>query len=183
MKKFIDVKNSIAIVLVAGLTSTVSAYDMTDGRVKSDVNWENVPVVEKTLFFPGMITFDWINSDKHEGSSRPDFATKTCANCHEVTRQDRDAELPWYVQPVRLTTSFFPHANFSHAAHDTEVTSCDGCHGASTSESSQDVLIPGIDSCRDCHGSGNSSRNNSSQSPSACIMCHSFHFEAKGPHQ
>ena len=111
------------------------------------------------------------------------FERRACANCHEVTRQDGDAELPWHVQPVRLTTSFFPHANFSHAAHDTEVTSCDGCHSASTSDTSQDVLIPGIETCRDCHGSGNSSRNNSSQAPSACIMCHSFHFEAKGSHQ
>ncbi len=107
------------------------------------------------------------------------FERQACANCHEVTRS-ADGEVPWRVQPVRLTQTFFPHANFSHAAHDTEVTSCDGCHDASTSTSAGDVLIPGIGSCRDCHGSGVARRNSRSQIPSTCIMCHSFHFDAKG---
>ena len=80
---------------------------------------------------------------------------------------------------MRLTDTFFPHANFAHDAHDTEVTSCDSCHNASESESAHDLLMPDIDSCRDCHGSAVARRNNASQIPSTCIMCHSFHFEAK----
>ena len=107
------------------------------------------------------------------------FERRACVNCHEVG-ESGDEQMPWRVEPVRLTESFFPHANFSHAAHDTEVTSCDGCHSASTSESSHDVLIPGIETCRDCHGSGVARRNSSKQTASACIMCHSFHFENKG---
>lgn len=110
------------------------------------------------------------------------FERRACVNCHEVSSTGDDTT-PWKVEPVRLTTSFFPHSNFSHAAHATEVTNCDSCHNASASDSSTDVLIPGIDSCRDCHGSGIARRNNASQTPSTCIMCHSFHFEAKGPHQ
>jgi predicted CXXCH cytochrome family protein len=111
------------------------------------------------------------------------FERRACVNCHEVRKRDSNEEMPWYVAPVRLTESFFPHASFSHAAHDTEVTSCDGCHNATASQSSADVLIPGIAVCRDCHGSGVARRNNASQTPSTCIMCHSFHFPAKGPHQ
>ena len=107
------------------------------------------------------------------------FERRTCANCHEVTRSD-DAELPWSVLPVRLTDSFFPHANFSHAAHDTEVTSCDSCHNATASTTAEDVLIPDLESCRDCHGSSFAGRNEPGQIPSTCIMCHSFHFDAKG---
>ncbi len=107
------------------------------------------------------------------------FERRACVNCHEVS-ESGDEQMPWRVKPVRLTEAFFPHANFSHAAHDTEVTSCNGCHSASTSDSSQDVLIPGIDTCRDCHGSGSARRNSSSQTPSTCIMCHSFHFAKKG---
>lgn len=107
------------------------------------------------------------------------FERQACANCHEVSKTDNES-MPWRVEPVRLTAFFFPHANFSHAAHDTEVTSCDGCHGASLSASSHDVLIPGIETCRDCHGSGSARRNDASQIPSACIMCHSFHFPDKG---
>ena len=108
------------------------------------------------------------------------FERQACANCHEVTRLGDNAEFPWAVLPVRLTDTFFPHANFAHDAHDTEVTSCDSCHNASASESAHDLLMPDIGSCRECHGSGIARRNSASQIPSTCIMCHSFHFEAKG---
>ena len=108
------------------------------------------------------------------------FERQACVNCHEVSRNSSEAELPWSVVPVRLTRKFYPHAEFSHAAHDTEVTSCDSCHRASESESAHDVLIPDIDSCRSCHGSAVARRNDSAQIASTCIMCHGFHFEAKG---
>ncbi len=110
------------------------------------------------------------------------FERRACVNCHEVSDVDSD-EMPWRVEPVRLTSSFFPHANFTHAAHDTEATGCDSCHNASASSSSADVLIPGIASCRDCHGSAVSRRNDASQIPSTCVMCHSFHFPAKGEYE
>ena len=106
------------------------------------------------------------------------FERRACATCHQVTRSD--GPLPWHVEPVRLTDYFYPHAEFAHATHDTEVTNCEGCHGASESESSHDVLIPGIDNCRECHGSGIERRNAASQLPSTCIMCHNFHFARKG---
>lgn len=104
------------------------------------------------------------------------FERRACVNCHEVSRTDDDS-MPWRVEPVRLTQTFLPKANFNHAAHDTEVTSCDSCHGASVSSSATDVLIPDIESCRECHGSGIARHNASSQTPSTCIMCHSFHFD------
>ncbi len=111
------------------------------------------------------------------------FERRACANCHEVTKVSSNTEMPWSVLAVRLTDSFFPHANFSHAAHQTEVTSCITCHAASESESAHDLLIPNIDTCRDCHGSAFARRNDASQTPSTCIMCHSFHFEAKGHYE
>ena len=107
------------------------------------------------------------------------FERRACVNCHEVTKADGDSSLPWSVLPVRLTDTFFPHASFSHAAHDTEVTSCTLCHAALDSESAHDLLIPDIENCRDCHGSAVARRNDASQTPSTCIMCHGFHFEAK----
>ncbi len=108
------------------------------------------------------------------------FERRACVNCHEVTRNEGNEQLPWSVVPVRLTEKFYPHANFSHAAHDTEVTSCDSCHLAAASESAEDVLIPDINTCRGCHGSAVARRNDSGQTASTCIMCHGFHFEAKG---
>jgi len=103
------------------------------------------------------------------------FERRACVNCHEVTVVEGD--MPWQVLPVRLTDEFFPHTRFSHAAHDTEVTSCDSCHGASTSEVATDLLIPDIGSCRECHGSGFARRNSGTQLPSTCVACHGFHFD------
>ncbi len=111
------------------------------------------------------------------------FERRACTNCHTVTRRDDSMDIPWQVLPVKLTKTFFVHANFNHAAHRTEVTSCDGCHKASESASATDVLIPDIDRCRDCHGSGVARRNDAAQMPSTCIMCHSFHVESKGRHE
>jgi hypothetical protein len=111
------------------------------------------------------------------------FERRACVNCHEVSRNDANADIPWSVLPVRLTERFFPHADFSHAAHKTEVTSCSRCHAADESESANDLLMPDIDTCRDCHGSAFARRNDASQTPSTCIMCHGFHFETKGQHQ
>lgn len=108
------------------------------------------------------------------------FERRACTNCHEVNKVAGNVELPWEVVPVTLTESFLPHANFSHAAHQTEVTSCESCHNAGASSSADDILIPDIDSCRGCHGSGIAKRNNAEQTPSTCVMCHSFHFEGKG---
>jgi hypothetical protein len=107
------------------------------------------------------------------------FERRACINCHDVQKVE-SAEIPWRVAPVRLTPTFFINANFSHAAHDTEVTSCDGCHAASASGQAADLLIPGIDNCRECHGSGIAWRNDRGQTPSTCIMCHSFHLAGKG---
>ncbi len=108
------------------------------------------------------------------------FERRVCANCHEVTRQAGDDDVPWYVLPVRLTENFFPHANFSHAAHDTAVAECSSCHAAADSVSSADLLMPDLESCRDCHGSGVAKRNADAQIPSTCILCHGFHAPAKG---
>jgi pSer/pThr/pTyr-binding forkhead associated (FHA) protein len=108
------------------------------------------------------------------------FERRVCTTCHEVTRLDDGSRMPWRVLPVRLTDTFFVHARFSHASHETGVTQCAGCHDAQHSASASDVLIPGIEVCRDCHGSGTARRNDAAQTPSTCIMCHSFHFESKG---
>lgn len=105
------------------------------------------------------------------------FERRACINCHEVTKNETDSDIPWRVLPVRLTETFFPGTRFSHATHNTEVTSCNGCHNAADSESAGDLLIPGIDTCRDCHGSAIARRNVAGQTPSTCIMCHNFHVQ------
>jgi len=105
------------------------------------------------------------------------FERRACVNCHTVMKIA--GAVPWRVEPVQLTAEFFPHTVFSHASHDTDMSSCDSCHGATQSMLASDLLIPDIGVCRDCHGSGAAGRNSSTQIPSTCVMCHDFHFETK----
>ncbi|MEE8107535.1 MAG: cytochrome c3 family protein, partial [Gammaproteobacteria bacterium] len=87
---------------------------------------------------------------------------------------------PWRVEAVKLTQEFYPRAVFSHQAHDIETSDCGQCHAAVESQSSADVLMPGIDTCRECHGSAVGRRNHGGQIASTCIMCHRFHTPDKG---
>ena len=108
------------------------------------------------------------------------FERRACATCHTVSKDEANPEMPWSIDAVDLTDTFLPHADFSHAAHRTDISSCDNCHAASVSTAAADVLIPDLDSCRECHGSGDARRNAAHQTPSTCVMCHSFHFDSKG---
>lgn len=108
------------------------------------------------------------------------FERRACATCHEISSDPANRVMPWQVAPVTLADEFLPHANFSHAAHQTEISSCDNCHNASTSTAATDLLIPDLDSCRECHGSGIARLNAAHRTPSTCVMCHSFHFDSKG---
>ncbi|TYK66292.1 cytochrome c3 family protein [Colwellia echini] len=96
------------------------------------------------------------------------FERQACDVCHVVTK-DSNAELPWQVQPVKLTRQWLPAAKFPHDAHQTNE--CETCHAASSSELSNDILMPDIENCQQCHGSENSKN----LIPNTCIDCHNFH--------
>jgi hypothetical protein len=108
------------------------------------------------------------------------FERRACSNCHVVSKETDAGDVKWSIAAVEVTEVFLPHANFSHAAHQTEISGCNDCHQASNSEAAVDIMIPDLNSCRDCHGSGIASRNGVQQTPSTCVMCHSFHFDAEG---
>ena len=48
---------------------------------------------------------------------------------------------------------------------------CEDCHASRTSQTSSEVLIPGIDNCEKCHGGEKASL----RAQSTCITCHIFH--------
>jgi predicted CXXCH cytochrome family protein len=48
---------------------------------------------------------------------------------------------------------------------------CEDCHASRASQTSSEVLIPGIDTCFKCHGGENASLH----AQSTCITCHAFH--------
>ncbi|MGF1679992.1 ethylbenzene dehydrogenase-related protein [Photobacterium minamisatsumaniensis] len=82
MLKSITMKKSVVLALLSGVAMNAHAYNMSNETVESDIEWDNIPVIEKTMFFPGLITYDWINSPEHKGTQRPDFESKTCTSCH-----------------------------------------------------------------------------------------------------
>ncbi len=88
-------------------------------------------------------------------------------------------ELPgfeqWKVEPVKLTQTWMPRAQFNHQSHKT--TDCLECHnGANVSKKSSDVLMPAIAECRTCH----SGAEDKAKLPSDCLMCHQFHLPDRG---
>ena len=100
------------------------------------------------------------------------FEFRVCHTCHTIDRDEQPGQLPTYsVRPVHIAKPWYPKARFTHARHTTMA--CDSCHGdVAESESSQDVLIPGIDNCRACHGNENAN----DRLRSTCDSCHGFHI-------
>ncbi|MBV9863372.1 MAG: cytochrome c3 family protein [Alphaproteobacteria bacterium] len=94
-----------------------------------------------------------------------------CGYCHAVSR-DGDA---FRVAPVILRTRFLPQARFDHARH--APISCTDCHDARHSETSAEVLIPGIEKCQSCHGGEDAAL----KAESTCTTCHGFHHTENGP--
>lgn len=106
------------------------------------------------------------------------FERRSCAECHEVTRQEPRADSApglWSLQPVKVRTAWLPGAKFSHATHSTSLTGCETCHKATVSEVAADVLVPGIAVCRDCHAGGEPHATPRDRVTSTCILCHGFH--------
>ena len=107
-----------------------------------------------------------------EMTSAEMLAYTTCGKCHTVQPNGAGSGADaWHIDPVRIPQAWLPAANFSHKQHDTQA--CSDCHiEAKTSETSADVMLPGIANCRTCHGSGDA---NAGKLASTCVNCHGFH--------
>ncbi|MEM9301685.1 MAG: cytochrome c3 family protein [Pseudomonadota bacterium] len=107
------------------------------------------------------------------------FEGQACGVCHDVSRVGEGDSLTWNVAKVRIQGVWHTDARFTHQSHVT--MNCESCHAAGVSDSSNDVLLPGIDTatwkgetvvgCRDCHG-GEDVPN---KVASPCIDCHQYH--------
>lgn len=113
-----------------------------------------------------------------------------CGYCHFGAGKDGKFDLAGALPPamgqpvppnvrlvagVDLRTHFLPHARFDHDRH--QAMACEDCHASRTSESSGDLLIPGIENCTKCHGGENAS----TRAGSTCVTCHVFHRNEFGP--
>jgi hypothetical protein len=97
------------------------------------------------------------------------FTGRACTVCHAVSPSEDPAE-PWRVAPVRVAGVWFPKSQFTHRKHQT--MQCADCHDASSSSTSADLLLPGIESCRTCHAGERGGRD---RLKSSCIACHGYH--------
>lgn len=107
-----------------------------------------------------------------------------CGQCHRI---DLEATPNPVVEPPRIPERWFPHARFDHADHKFEGLECVDCHaGARTSETSADLLLPGIASCTPCHGGGRVVGGGEPPfpivaAPDGCRSCHAYHSPAAFP--
>lgn len=95
---------------------------------------------------------------------------KTCAECHSMTFSNA-SKLP-AVAKSNIKPRWFEHATFDHDQH--RMLKCLACHaGASKSQETADVLLPGIQTCEQCHHPGPESAE------SRCFECHTYHDWSK----
>jgi len=99
------------------------------------------------------------------------FEDRVCSTCHDVTKVNDGDSPKWEIAPVRLAETWLPKARFVHDKHKT--MQCADCHDVSKSESSGDVLIPGIENCQQCHAGTETADN---KIGSTCVDCHGFHI-------
>lgn len=109
------------------------------------------------------------------------FNKTSCNLCHEVSPslevdpKNREQSI-FSVEDPNVPSSWMHMARFDHSAHD--FVNCSSCHlGASKSEATEDVLMPGIKDCQSCHAE-NKSRG---VMKSDCTLCHSYHDQLELP--
>ena len=103
------------------------------------------------------------------------FGARLCGICHVTYAPEQSASGEWEVAPVRVTEVWEPKSQFHHGSHDT--MECADCHGAESSKTSADVLLPPIESCRTCH----LGEHADAAIPSTCGMCHIYHDDDLTP--
>lgn len=80
------------------------------------------------------------------------------------------------VMPVTQVSRFMPHGWFDHKPHRQEK--CTTCHAAEKSNSSSDLILPGVAQCRTCHLGEDATK---AKVPSGCAMCHGYHPSVEAP--
>lgn len=105
------------------------------------------------------------------------FSQSGCVTCHYIEKIDGvDAQSRWQLLPVRLTSDWYPAAQFDHRSHltqsgETENLLCGSCHEAQSSTTSTDILIPAMANCSQCH----SDNKQGNKVPMQCVSCHQYH--------
>jgi hypothetical protein len=149
-----------------GLTNETKINEFAVQQVRQLLTqFPNAEELERSVFF----TVDpYKASQLNDASSRAKYIG--CAFCHEVKRSAGLSYPTAEVTKPTMIERWLPHADFSHAKHDT-VVSCRECHvAAASSRLTSDVLMPAKESCVRCHNAGGIARK-----ASECATCHLYH--------
>jgi Cytochrome c7 and related cytochrome c len=149
-----------------GLTNETKINEFAVQQVRQLLTqFPNAEELERSVFF----TVDpYKASQQNDASSRAKYTG--CAFCHEVKRAAGLSYPTAEVTKPTMIERWLPHADFSHAKHDT-VASCRECHvAAASSRLTSDVLMPAKESCVRCHSAGGIARK-----ASECATCHLYH--------
>ncbi len=149
-----------------GLTNESRINEFAAQQVRQLLTqFPNAEELERAVFFTG---------DPYKASQQLDPASRAkytgCAFCHEVKQASGGSYATAEVTSPVMVERWLPHAQFSHATHET-VSSCRDCHvAASSSRLTSDVLIPTKESCVRCHNP-----TGLAQKASECMVCHTYH--------
>ena len=107
-----------------------------------------------------------------EAMVRTTFSDRgVCGECHTAGFTAGKPK----IAPVAFPVRYMHKGWFDHRPHATET--CQSCHKAEASASSNDLLLPDLASCRECHGGETTSK----AVPSGCAMCHDYHMDGGAP--
>jgi hypothetical protein len=65
-----------------GIAADVTAVEVDPG---APIDWSSVPSFTVPLFYPAMVSWDWIVSDQHPGAAEIRADTRSCMDCHGET--------------------------------------------------------------------------------------------------
>lgn len=127
------------------------------------------PPLEIPLFTTSEERSAWLETQRVDAIAQ---VKGKCQVCHVAASTSTQAGA-WTIAAPSIPQRWLPRSHYSHVAHG--MLSCDQCHAARTSDSTGDILMPGINSCRECHQPHTSGMGGA---PTDCVLCHTYHAPA-----
>lgn len=137
-------------------------HSSTNEVIKSLINTYTSYALDKNISDPR----GWASVRVKETSGSL-FRTK-CAECHILEDTAQINEVTQVIEP-EIPMRWLPHGKFDHELHVKNLNlKCDACHNAYTSKTTQDVLMPSINTCLECHSAEGGAITD-------CALCHNYH--------
>ncbi len=111
------------------------------------------------------------------------FSVKGCVTCHIIEDTEGESSADRFkVGVVKLNEDYHPSATFDHESHEILIEpgeknniqgkeACLYCHNASNSSSSNDILMPELETCTVCHAD----QQVVGTVELGCTQCHAYH--------